>query len=266
MKRLLVFLLFLAALPVHAGSDCTERHVSPLDVAQAADSALRVVEVLEREGRGVALIARVGSDLSKHGLVYSHAGFVVRDHSDGRWSVVHLLNECGSERSGIYVDGLVNFFADQLLRQDVRIVWFEPVFETRLLHWLDADGAIRLHHPRYNLIARPGSARSQNSTAWVAEMLGAALQAPVRDRAAAYGALAADGFVPDTIHIAYGKRLLGGLFSANTDFTDHPVRTRLSGDYPVITVRAIVRYLQRGHGGRELEWRDGRWHEDVGPG
>jgi len=192
---------------------------------------------------------------------------VLRDHSDGRWSVVHLLNECGSERSGIYVDGLVNFFADELLRQDVRIVWFEPRFEAQLAEWLGTDGPTRLHHSRYNLIARPGSDASQNSTAWVAEMLGAALlsPAPARDRATAYQAVSTDGFVPDTIHVPYSKRVLGGLFSANTDFTDHPIRTRLSGDYPVVTVRAIIRYLEHGHADLQREWRDGRWHDDLGP-
>lgn len=265
MKRLLAVLLCSVVLSAHAGTDCTQRQVSPQMVAQAADSAMRVVEVLEREDRRVALVARVGTDLSKHGLVYSHAGFVLRDHIDGRWSVVHLLNECGSERSGIHVDGLVNFFADDLLRQDVRIVWFEPAFEERLVQSLDDRGAVRMHHPRYNLIARPGSEDSQNSTAWVAEMLGAALPASARDRGAAYRALVTDGFKPDTIHVAYGKRLLGGLFSANTDFTDHPVRTRLAGNYPVVTVRALIRYLQREHASREIEWRDGRWREDVGP-
>lgn len=265
MKRLLAVLLCVLALPVRAGTDCTQRQVSPRMLAQAADSALRVAEVLDREDRPVALLARVGTDLSKHGLVYSHAGFVVRDHTDGRWRVVHLLNACGSERSGIHVDGLLNFFADDLLRQDARVLWFDPAFEARLLPWLDDSGAVRMHQPRYNLIARPGSEDSQNSTAWVAEILGAALASPVRDRAAAYRAIAADGFRPDTIHVPYGKRLLGGLFSANTDFTDHPLRTRLAGDYPVVTVRAILRYLQQAHAARELEWRGGRWREDVGP-
>lgn len=266
--RYLALLLLALAFDARAGGDCSERHVDPLDVATAADSALRVVDALEREDRRVALIARVGTDLSQHGLVYSHAGFVLRDHADGRWSVLHLLNECGSDRSGIYVDGLVNFFADELLRQDVRIVWFDPAFETQLVQWIDSNGATRLHHPRYNLIARPGSDASQNSTAWVAEMLGAAVltPAPVRDRTAAYRAVAVDGFTPDTIHVTYGKRLLGGLFSANTDFTDHSIGTRLSGDYPVVTVRAILRYLQRGHADLQREWRGGRWQDEPGPG
>jgi len=42
------------------------------------------------------------------------------------------------------------------------------------------------------------------------------------------------------IRIGYGKRLLGGMFSANAQFTDHPVGSRLSGRYEVVTVRSIL--------------------------
>ena len=48
------------------------------------------------------------------------------------------------------------------------------------------------------------------------------------------------GFRADTIHIPYSKRVLGGLFGSNVAFTDHSVGTRLSGDYPVVTVRSIL--------------------------
>jgi hypothetical protein len=41
------------------------------------------------------LIGRVGSDLSEHGLRYSHAGYAWRDNPKGRWLVTHLLNRCG---------------------------------------------------------------------------------------------------------------------------------------------------------------------------
>ena len=76
----------------------------------------------------------------------------------------------------------------------------------------------------------------------------------------------ASGFTPDTVHIPYRRRVAGGLFAANVDFGDHPVRTRLSGDYPVITVRAILRWLARnGATLREREWRDGQEPATPGP-
>lgn len=124
-----------------------------------------------------------------------------------------------------------------------------------------------LHQPAYNLIARPGSADYQNSTAWVLETLAATMQVPeLTNRRAAYASACNHGFRPDTIHIAYSRHLLGGLFSANTIFTDHSVGTRLSGEYPVVTVRSILRYVQeQGHVLHEQEWRNGQARSIPGP-
>jgi hypothetical protein len=44
------------------------------------------------------------------------------------------------------------------------------------------------------------------------------------------------------------------------------VATRLSGDYPVVTVRAILRWLQANHLERKAwEWRGGRVQATPGP-
>lgn len=271
MKRALAALLLLWSglilADASAGSACDEQQLPPNKLGAAAQTALLAVAALDRTDAPVALIARVGTDLSKHGLVYSHAGFVVRDHAHGRWTVLHLLNECGSDRSGLYAQGLVNFFSDDLVNQDLRIVWFTPEVANRLAERLNQLPRHSLHHPRYNLIARPGSREYQNSTAWTLEVMASALAGrTLPDRAAAYAFTRSDGFVPDSIHIPYSKRVLGGLFSANTVFTDHPVATRLSGDYPVITVRSIFRYLdQAGYIERQHEWRNGRLQARPGP-
>lgn len=252
----------LAWLPAQgrAGTGCSGEPLPPAKLAAAAQTALTVAAALDREDAPLALVARVGTDLSAQGLVYSHIGFVVRDHPAGRWTAVHLLNQCGSDRSHLYTQGLVNFFADDLVNQDARIVWLEPALAQRLAERLRALPAGALHQPRYNLIARPGSAGYQNSTAWVLETLGAALApTPAADRAAAFAAVRGDGFRADRVRIPYSKRVLGGLFTANIAFTDHPVATRLGGDYPVVTVRSIVEYLERsGHVQAQREWRNGR--------
>ncbi|SOD53453.1 hypothetical protein SAMN06296416_102418 [Pseudoxanthomonas wuyuanensis] len=259
--------LLLMAAAANAGNGCQQQEVAPHKLEAAARTALLAAAALDEVDAPVALIARVGTDLSKQGLVYSHAGFVVRDHAHGRWTVVHLLNECGSDRSGLYAQGLVNFFSDDLVNQDLRIVWFKPHAAERLSERLKQMPRHSLHHPRYNLIARPGSGDYQNSTAWLVEMMASALaDRAVYDRATAYAFARSDGFLPDTIHIPYSRRVLGGLLSANADFTDHPVVTRLSGDYPVITVRSIFRYLDRaGYVERQEEWRGGKRQAQPGP-
>jgi hypothetical protein len=261
--------LLLVSPRAHAGTTCEHRTMSPRAIADAAATALTVIEALDEVDAPVALVSRVGTDLSKQGLRYSHAGFAVRDHPDGRWTVVHLLNDCSSDGSGLYAQGLVNFFSDDLVDQDARITWLQPEVAARLAARLRSIPSDALYTPRYNLIARPGSANYQNSTAWVLEHIAAAIppKAPVHGRRQAYQLAVGHGFRPDRIHIPYGKRILGGLFAANLVFTDHPVGTRLSGDYPVVTVRSILDWLDTsGLEAREREWRGGRLMDAAGPG
>ncbi len=260
MRALLRSLAFAMALLVAgsslAGTTCREVTPTPQQLAESAAMALRVTAALEARDAPVALIARAGTDLSKYGLHYSHAGFAVRDHADGRWTVVHLLNRCGTDRSGVYAQGLVNFFADDLVSLDARIVWFDETDAQALLDLLQGPRTKSMHQPKYNLIARYDSRRTQNSTAWVLDMLGAARGGQTRTQA--QHRVLAEGFEPDVLKIPYSKRIAGGLFGANLDFTDHPVATRLRGEYPVVTVRSILRYLERiGIVESTLEWRSG---------
>lgn len=252
-----------------AGSACEAGEMSPQQIEMAASTAMRTVEALDAQDAPVALVARVGQDLSSQGLVYSHAGLAVRDHASGRWSVVHLLNDCGTQESGLYAQGLVNFFSDDLVSQDARIVWLQPAHATRLAAHLAALDRAPLYQPRYNLIARPDSEAYQNSTSWVLETLAATApgSGDVRNRRIAYAQALASGFTPDLIRIAYGKRIAGGLFGGNVSFTDHPVATRLSGRYPVVTVRSILAWLDRsGLAMETMEWREGALQATPGPG
>jgi hypothetical protein len=255
--RIVALLLALASPPLIAGTDCRERTVTPTAVAAAAQTAMRTRAALDAVDAPVALVARVGTDLRAHGLVYSHVGFARREHADGPWTVVHLLNRCGTDRSGLHAEGLVNFFSDQLVNQDARVLWLEPALAARVAASLDGDAIFALHQPRYSVIARPDSRDYQNSTAWVLDVLASAsLASDAPSRALARQA--ATDHRPDRIHIPYRKRVLGGLFSANLAFTDHPIGTRLAGDYPVVTVRSIRDWLRRrGVIVAEREWRNG---------
>ncbi len=265
----LATLLLCVSPKAHAGTDCEARAMAPEHVADAAATALTVIAALDEANAPVAMISRVGADLSRHGLRYSHAGFAVRDHPDGRWTVVHLLNDCSNDGSGLYSQGLVNFFSDDLVNQDARITWLAPPLAERLARDLLAIPGDRLYTPHYNLIARPGSSQYQNSTAWVLEHIAAAIppNTDVGTRASAYQLAITNGFVPDIIHIPYTKRIMGGLFSANLVFTDHSIATRLGGDYPVVTVRSILDWLDRsGLETDEREWRSGQRMSTPGRG
>jgi hypothetical protein len=260
--------LLIVAPRAHAGTSCEAQAMPPRAIADAAATALGVAAALDDADAPVALVSRIGTDLSKHGLRYSHAGFAVRDHPDGRWTVVHLLNDCSSDGSGLYAQGLVNFFADDLINQDARITWLRPDVAERLGSRLRALPHDALYTPRYNLIARPGSPQYQNSTAWVLEHIAAAIPfKPAQTRPQAYQLAVGHGFEPDRIRIPYTKRIVGGLFAANLVFTDHSVATRLGGEYPVVTVRSILQWLDTAGLERdEREWRGGRRVDTPGPG
>lgn len=242
MKRAwFALLLFACAAAAEAGTTCTTKDATPQAIAAAAATARAVSAALDARDRPVALVARVGTDLSKYGLRYSHVGFVLRDHPDGRWTVVHELNACGTARSSLYAQGLVNFFVDDLVAQDAKIVWPDDETSAALVALLTRDPS-RVHDADYSVIARFGSAKYQNSTAWVLETIGAA-EAGARTRGEAQAWVAAQGFRPDVLHIPYSQRVLGGLFSANAAFTDHSLGARLGGEYRVVTVRSIFRFL-----------------------
>ena len=247
MRTLSLLLLCLFSTAAFAGRGCETRDITPSALASAADTALSVRAELDARDAPVALIARHGTDLSQYGLHYSHIGIAVRDHPEGRWTVIHLLNSCGTDRSALYVQGLVNFFADDLISQDWRIDWLQPELGGRLLQLIESDAGRRLHDPDYNIIARHDSTRGQNSTSWVLEVLAAARvrEGIAVDRKSAQAMAAIEGHTPDVLRIRYGKRILGGLFAANADFTDHPVSARLAGRYPVVTVHSILRWLER---------------------
>jgi len=163
----------------------------------------------------------------------------------------------------------VNFFADDLVTQDARIIWLQPAHAERLALHLAGLPQASLFQPRYNLIARPDSTQYQNSTSWLLETLSATQPArgDIRTRHIAYAQALAIGFEPDILRIAYTKRVAGGLFGGNLSFSDHPVATRLSGRSPVVTVRAILAWLDRSALAQEqAEWRGGMLQCQPGPG
>lgn len=254
MKGLIAALLLVCSGPLLAGRSCVANSPDPATVQAASVAALQARAALDAGAGRVALIARAGQDLARHDLYYSHVGIAVRDHPLGPWTVVHLLNHCGRADSSVYAEGLLDFYLDGMHRYHSRIMWLRPELDERLATGLlQAQWASALHDTRYNVLAPVDSSRSQNSTGWTVALLGMSLDssfAQHRQQAASVRAATGvwlaeqSGFQPDTIRVSYGKRVLGGLFSANVDFTDHPVSTRLRGRYPVATVRSIFRWLR----------------------
>ncbi|WP_374347256.1 DUF2145 domain-containing protein [Chitinimonas sp.] len=244
MKALWLAALLGLALPTQAGRNCDEKPLSVQAASKAMQLAVQLRERLQQRNAEVAIIGRIGRDMSEYGLRYSHAGFVWRNHPKGPWLTRHLLNTCGTAQAELYDEGLANFFMDSPLHYEVLILQPKPELQGKLMQALRQP--YRMFEPHYNLVAYPFSTRYQNSNQWVLETLafaqaGESWNAPTR--AAAQSWLQSQGYQPSTLSISALARLGGRLTQANVAFDDHPFGRRISRQIDVVTVESIERFL-----------------------
>ena len=240
-------LLLCATLNAHAGRSCEDVPATATTVLQALELAGKTRKALDASGAQIALIARVGQDLSKYQLRYSHVGIVWRDHPEGKWLVVHELNQCGTADSALYNEGLGNFFMDNMFAYETLIMVPDTSIQQKLAMQLRSPLPLALHADAYNMVAYAFSTKYQNSNQWVLEMLAAAQSDNVaitsREQAQSYLKLV--GYQPTTLNIPTFTRLGGRMFRANVAFDDHPFDRRMAGQIDTVTVASIERYLKR---------------------
>ena len=231
----------------HAGRPCTDNAPTVDALQKGLRLALKTRDALEASGAQIALVARVGQDLSRYGLRYSHVGLAWRDHPAGRWFVVHELNACGTAASDLFDEGLGNFFLDDLFAYEVLVAIPSPGLQARLAALLDKSAVFRFHGPRYNMVAYAFSTRYQNSNQWVLEVLGAALAPPgaIGSRSDAHAWLKQADFAPITLNIGTLERLGGRMFRANIAFDDHPGERRFANQIDTVTVESVIRFLDK---------------------
>ncbi|AVR95176.1 DUF2145 domain-containing protein [Pseudoduganella armeniaca] len=246
MKRWLLVACLTLAAPAWAGRHCEEKPLTVPDTVKSMDLAKKTFDTLDASGAQVALLSRVGQDLSKYGLKYSHMGIVVRDHPEGRWTVVHELNECGTAGSNLYNEGLGNFFLSDLYRYEAEIVIPDAATQERLAQLIASRTARRLHEPKYNMLSYVFSTRYQNSNQWVLETYAAAAapKGQVETRAEAQNWLKQAGYAPVTIRVRSLTRLGGRMFRANVAFDDHPFDRRMAGQIDTVTTVSIVNFVR----------------------
>jgi hypothetical protein len=246
-KRLLLILaLALAAGVAHAGTPCEPRKTDAASFTKAMSLAERTLVALDKSGAQVALIARVGQDLSKYGLRYSHMAYVWRDHPQGRWLVVHELNQCGSAQSALFDEGLGNFFLDDLHAYETRIVVPGADAQARIAAMLASTAPLRLHDARYNMLAFPYATTYQNSNQWLLETYAASVSdMPIDGRAQAQAWLKLAGYQPITIDIPAVTRLGARMFRPNVSFDDQPFERRMAGRIDTVTVESVMRFVHQ---------------------
>ncbi|QTD91909.1 DUF2145 domain-containing protein [Burkholderia anthina] len=254
--RIACFLAPLSApLLASAGQSCDEAPLSPVMVSKAMQTALNVTNVLDQRHDNVALLGRVGQDLSAYNLKYSHVGFIYRISSDGPWRVVHLLNACGTAESDLWYQGVGNFFLDDLFSYDSVAIIPPREVGDKLLERFRNPGALRsVHSSRYSLVGYPFSTRYQNSNDWVLETLAAteAKDASIDSREQAQAWLKLSGYKPSEMQVGALKRLGGRMFKANVAFDDHPSELRYSSRIQTVTVDSIMQFLSRRNEGWQI--------------
>jgi hypothetical protein len=132
---------------------------------------------LEQSGRGVALVSRSGTDLSRFGVRYSHAGLSVRAGLDTTWAVRQLYFACDDRKPRLFDQGMAGFVMGTY-EPDIGYVSVVllPEADSQGLQRavLDTRLALQILADDYSANAYPFSRRYQNCNQWVAELLAAA--------------------------------------------------------------------------------------------
>jgi len=227
-----------------AGQGCDAgQGPDPEIAAKAIKSANATVAKLDALGDEVVLLARMGQDLSEYNLTYSHLGYAVKN-PEGRWVIVHKLNECGTAKAGIFEQSVEQFYLDDLYRFQAGIWRLSPEIQARLKPQLLGKGSLAFHSPDYNMVAYPFGTKFQNSNGWVLEVLAGAIDPEVQNRQQAVRWLQRNGYTPSTMKVNAFKRLGARATKANITFEDHPSDQRWSGNLQVVTVDSVANFMK----------------------
>lgn len=235
-----------------AGRPCETKAPRAASVERAMTLAEHTAQRLDATGARVVVLARVGQDLSRHGLRWSHLGFAYREPQPvdpGRsavWRVVHKLNQCGTANSALYRQGLGEFFLDDLHDYEAGVVVLAPEVQERLLDTLRDNGRVaRLDTPAYNMLAYPWAVRYQQSNQWAIETLAMTQDAHANTREHAQAWLRLKAYEPTTLHLSALTRLGARATQAHIAFDDHPNHKRFSDRIETVTVDSVFAWLER---------------------
>jgi hypothetical protein len=229
----------------HAGRHCEEAKATPHSIERSLVLAQRVASSLDASGAQAVVLARAGQDLSRYGVRWSHLGCALRA-PDG-WRVVHKLNSCGTATSGIWRQGLGEFFLDTPHRYEATYAVPTPAVQQRLVALLSGPPApaLRLHHAPYSTVSHSWSTRYQQSNQWLAETLAAAMDPATATRDDAQRWLRQQGYQPQEVRLRTLTRLGGRVSQANVAFDDHPPAERLAGRIATTTADSVLGWLPR---------------------
>jgi len=207
----------------------------------------KLLVVLDGAAEAVALVARVGSDLSRRRFEgeaprFTHVALAVRE-GDG-WQLHGLLNTAEGSEGHLYRQPPLHFFRDDPFEYRAAVLVPSRPLQQRLAAVVGSPLRERLHTSRYNRLAYPFSTRYQSSNQWVLELVAAA-QGGGESRAEVQRHLAARDFVPDVLRtVGIAAQVVARYVLPNTRFDDHPLRDRLRGRIACVLEPSLRRHLR----------------------
>lgn len=238
----------LVAQAAHAGRSCEQKPLTVDALSRGMALAEQTRQALDASGQDLVLLARVGQDLRKYGIHYSHLAFAYRE-ADGQggtaWRVLHKLNDCGSDHAAIYRQGLGQFFLGDPFRYEAAFVAPSSAIQAALLPVMtDRQRALAMHRRPYSMVSYAWSERYQQSNQWVMETLAAAMLPAGASRQQAQAWLLAQAYAPAVLHLGALERLGGRVTAANIAFDDHPPAKRYAGRIETTTADSVFRWLE----------------------
>ncbi len=232
LRSVLAALAFCAGASAWAGIPTFCERTKEVSAADQ-DRVLRFAGVVKREleasGGRVALVARAGTDLSRFGLLYSHAGVALRDNPASPWAVRQLYYACDEARPRLFDQGMAGFAlgAETPSSGHMSLV-FLPDAESALLERsaLDTPLALSLLAGQYSANAYAFGTRYQNCNQWVAELFASAwggLNGQDDPRARAQDWLRAQGYTAGPVRVPGHAMMFAGQFVPLLHMNDHPV-------------------------------------------
>ncbi|MDG0831604.1 DUF2145 domain-containing protein [Pelomonas saccharophila] len=255
--------LALAAGGAQAGSPprgCDRSHdITAAQQDRLLRFAAAIREVLAGSGAQAALISRSGTDLSRFGLRYSHAGITLPDGLGSPWAVRQLYYACAEGAPRLFDQGLAGFVSgsDDADVGFVSLLLLPPEAAAPLAAaTLDRGLALGLLNARYSANAYPFSPMFQNCNQWVAELIAAATAgSTTREDAQAW--LRREGYAPEPVH-ASPWLMLAGRFVPWLHFGDHPAEQLDAGAVQTSLPASLEAFaMQRWPAARRIEFCHG---------
>ncbi len=205
---------------------------------------------LERSGAPLALVARSGTDLSRFGVRYSHAGLSLKASPETPWAVRQLYFACDERQPRLYDQGMAAFLlgTHEPRIGYVSLVLLPPASAAELERAaLDKSSALQVLGASYSANAYPFSLRYQNCNQWVAELMAAAWGGSgdgTDARAQAQRWLQAQGYEPSVVDVGWRALMWLGHFIPWVHSDDHPEEDLAQSRYRVSLPASIEAFVR----------------------